>query len=91
MAEIKGGVFKGGIVDVDGNQYIDSTFERCAIRYSGGFPPAFIGCTFNECELMLGGAASNTVNYLQAIYHGFGEWGSQSIEQMFDFIRKPVK
>lgn len=87
MAEVKGGTFEGGHVDVDGNLYRDCTFEKCEIRYNGGPAPGFVGCSFNSCTLGLGGAASNTVAYLQAIYRGFGSWGAGSVEKLFEVIR----
>lgn len=90
MAEIKGGTFEGGHVDVDGNYYRECIFRNTEIRYSGGPPPSFVSCEFDACTLGISGAATNTIAYLHAIYHGFGEWGSGSVEKMFEQIRQPA-
>ena len=87
MAKIEDAKFNGGVVDVDGNQFLNCELTDCEVRYSGGPPPSFIGCTFRNCRLGLGGASSNTIQYLRAIYRGFDEWGKGSVEQLFEDIR----
>ena len=37
-----------GSISVDGNRYINCTFEECVIVYGGGAPPSFSGCHFKN-------------------------------------------
>lgn len=91
MAKIEGGKHEGGVVDIDGHEFHNTHFVDCEIRYSGGGPPSFVGCKFERCTLGLGGAAANTIGYLGAIYTGFGKWGSDSVDALFDQIRSGEK
>ena len=59
-------IFTGSIL-VDGNRYMNCTFERCVITYSGGVPPSFSGCQFKDSRLSFAGAAANTLAFLIAM------------------------
>src|SRR5262249_62380829 len=61
-----GSTFTGSIT-VDGNRYLNCTFERCVITYSGGVPPSFSGCSFKDTKLSFAGAAANTLAFLIAM------------------------
>jgi hypothetical protein len=48
------------------------------------------GCRFDDCSFHLDGAASRTIQFLNAIYHGMGPAGAQLVEQTFNQIRRPL-
>lgn len=87
MARFIDSKFVGGVVDIDGHVFVNVTFERCEVRYSGGSIAQFDGCVFDGCTLGLGGSAANTISYLTAIYGGLGDWGKGSVELLFDQVR----
>ena len=89
MATFRNSTFVGATVDLDGNTYESCLFQRCIIRFSGLSPAALSNCQFQDCTLALGGHATLTLSYLRALYHGLGEWGKQSVENLFEEIRKP--
>ena len=37
--------------------------------YNGGPPPLMENCTYTNCNFDLGGAALQTVSYLEVVYH----------------------
>lgn len=83
--------FKNTIVDVDGRSFINCTFTDCGIRYSASNPRVGLtGCTFTRCHFVFDGSATNTIEFLKAIYHGMDAWGRGSVEKLFDEIRKPI-
>ena|ERR1700730_925705 len=88
VIEYRNTKFQATSVDMDGKAFIDCTFEGCTIRFSGIAPMSVTGCTFTNCSLALADSASLTISYLKAIYHGLGEWGKKSVENLFEDIRK---
>ncbi len=74
---------------LDGNQYIECTFNNCQIIYRGGAIPSIQGCQFNDCRWNFEEAAERTLQFMRAIYHGMGANGPQMIESAIDAIRKP--
>jgi hypothetical protein len=66
MGDHVGQTFTGS-VSVDGNRYINCTFEECVIAYGGGVPPSFSGCHFRNSKLSFVGAAANTLGFLIAM------------------------
>ncbi len=59
--------FTGSSVDLDGNEFIGCSFEKCTIVYSGGKPPLIGRCTFSDQRFEFRGAAANTVEFLKAM------------------------
>ncbi len=54
-------------VKLDGNEFIDCTFENCTLVYSGGLPPLITRCDFKSFTFEFRGHAANTVAFLQAM------------------------
>ena len=77
--------FKDREVELDGNEFVDCTFERCQLMYYGGATPRFDGCSFDHAVFMFERAAGNTLHVLRDLYHaGLKE----TVEATFDDIRK---
>ncbi|MDX2302800.1 MAG: hypothetical protein NW226_08370 [Microscillaceae bacterium] len=80
--------FENKEVRLDGNQYYNCEFVNCFITFAGGTPPALIGCGFIDCEFGFKGAGERTLKFLDAIYHGFGDFGKTLVEGTFQNIRE---
>jgi hypothetical protein len=79
--------FEGGIIQLDGNQYIGCTFRRCSLQYGGLATGTMANCNFNECSWFFIDAAERTVQFMSAVYHG-GRGGRELIEQTFENINQ---
>lgn len=55
-------------VALDGETFTDCEFRACRLVYSGGKPPLFSGCRFDDCEWKLQGPAAHTVEHLHAMW-----------------------
>jgi len=55
-------------VVVDGESFKDCEFTACRLVYSGGEPPQFDGCRFDDCEWKLEAAAGHTLAYLRLMW-----------------------
>ncbi len=88
VMDFKDKQFKNEKMRLDGNTFINCQFENCVIEYGGGPPPDMSGCRFTGVQWSFTEAALNTVQFMQALYHGMGEGGQQLIEQTFENIRK---
>ena len=87
MQLFHGSTFQNLTIDVDGNQYVDCTFDHCQIRFSGKAAPQFISCAFNDCQFSLDGSAAMTIAYLASVYQGLGEGGRALVETLFEEIK----
>jgi hypothetical protein len=68
---------------LDGNEYIECTFQGCTLVYSGGILPILHGCSMNDCSWKFDGAAERTVAFMSALYHGGGkELIDKTLEQI---------
>ena len=83
--------FVNETIDIDDKAYINCSFFKCVIRFSGTGPVSFKNCHFEECGIEFKGHAVTTVVFLRAIYHGLGDWGKYSVEGLFDEIRAPYE
>lgn len=55
-------------VILDGETFSDCVFASCRLVYSGGEPPQFQGCQFDDCEWKFEGAAAQTLTYLKLMW-----------------------
>jgi hypothetical protein len=78
-------------VRLDSNEFIDCSFDRCTLEFSGTGPVSLLGCNFNEVNWVFSGPAQNTLAFLYGVYHGMGEGGRALVEATFENIRKPQK
>lgn len=87
---VKQKVLRGETIVIDGKAFRNTVFESCIFIYRGGERTSFEGCVFQAPEFRFEGAASNTLAFMRALYHG---GAAQLIEYTFDDIRdnKPVR
>jgi hypothetical protein len=61
-------IFNHETVVLDGEAFEDCEFRECRLVYSGGPPPVFNHCRFDECEWKFDGPAANTLAHLKLIW-----------------------
>ena len=87
---VKNKTLENQTVELDGMEFQGCIFKNCLIQFNGKAQVVGLSdCQFHGCKLGMGGGADLTVQYLKAIYHGLGDWGSESVEMLFNEIRKP--
>ena len=89
MINVTGKSFRDQTEILDGNSYDQCTFANCRLVYWGGPPPQITRCSFERCSWEFDDAASRTVGFMRALYHGMGAGGRQIIEGTFKLIRTP--
>lgn len=73
MAKFENKPFTNEDVFIGGNAYVGCAFTRCRIIYSGGTLPELVRNKFVDTTWVLDGAASRTMAFLNALYHGGGQ------------------
>ncbi len=73
------------VVSLDGCTFVDCTFERCKLLYSGLMPCQMSGNTVTDCEWQFVGPAANTIQFMTATYAGLSR---ELIEGTFESIRR---
>lgn len=66
MANYKDKTLSGRVV-LDGGEFDNCDFFEVQMLYSGGMPPQFTNCRFNEATFTFDGAANNTVLFLRSM------------------------
>lgn len=89
MAKHVGEKFADQRILLDGESYDRCTFDKCVVVYRGGQLASLVNCSFNDCRFELEDAAQRTLEFLNAIYHGFGDVGMRLVEETFNSIRRP--
>lgn len=80
--------FRGETVELDGDDFVDCTFEDCDLVYRGGDVPRRVeGNTFRNCRWRFEDAAGRTVEFMAALYRGLDELGEEIVERTFQSIR----
>jgi hypothetical protein len=64
---IRGVSFGDELVIVDNMHFVNCTFERTALSYSGGGVPGFDDCSLKDVNFQFEGAASNAVDFLRML------------------------
>jgi len=77
--------FKDETVELDGNQYVDCSFQGCKLVYNGGGIPHFEGVKFEGGSFMFEKGAGNAVEFLRELYHAGLH---QNVEAFFDDVRR---
>ena len=90
MARFDGRAFRDERVIVEGNEHYNCTFENCVMVISGADGKgAMVGNRFGAgITWTFEGAARRTLEYLNAMYHGFGDAGREQVEEIFATIRR---
>jgi hypothetical protein len=87
MPVTTGGVYQGGTIRVDGQRFIDCTFQSCTLEFAGEAVPFFERCTFIDVSWSFVEGAGNTIAFLQAMYNTFGSGGEGLVNTVFDMVR----
>ena len=84
MALFQNNTFRNDTVHLDGNEFDGCKFENCRFIYRGTAATKMANCSFFGFTIVLEGAAANTLDFMQALYHGGFK---PTIEKAFDNIR----
>ena len=76
-------IFNHETVALDGESFSDCEFRECRLVYSGGEPPVFERCRFDEVEWKFEGAAARTLAYLKLVW---GAGGKAPVQAMIKEI-----
>lgn len=56
-----------GRVELDGNSFVNCSFQHATLVYRGGAAPSLAGCCFEPAQIEFQDAAANTVHLLGAM------------------------
>lgn len=70
MADFISNTYKNATVQLDGNNFVRCTFEKCRLEYSGGSPPSLIENSFIDCQWVFNEGAANTATFLRSLVAG---------------------
>jgi hypothetical protein len=76
-------IFNHETVALDGEAFSDCEFRACRLVYSGGVPPSFDGCRFDDCEWKLDDAAARTLTHLKLMW---GQGAKATVQQLIKEI-----
>lgn len=88
MTDYEAQTFTNEQVHLDGNNFTNCYFENCNLVYSGGELPNLVRNELVQTTMSFGGSASRTIQFMRAIYHGFGETGRDLIDNTFEQIMR---
>jgi hypothetical protein len=74
-------------IDLDGNAFVESIFERCTLVFQGTGAITLEACLFNDCRWRFDGYAKSTLGFLNSLYNGGGYLRSVT-NAMIDQVRK---
>ncbi|HEX4180203.1 MAG TPA: hypothetical protein VHY32_05385 [Caulobacteraceae bacterium] len=89
MATYQNSSFSNETIELDDAVFRDCAFQDCVLTFSARGPTELSGCTFARSKLVPGGAAQLTLTYLRGFYQGLGDWGRETVEQLFETVRGP--
>ena len=81
--------FRGGSVLLDSTEFINCRFQNVKLVFAGAGPVSLRGCVFDNVQWVFDGPASNTLQFLRAMYHGLGEAGRAIVDDAFRQIKLP--
>lgn len=76
--------FRDQAVLLDGNEFIECTFDRCELVFAGISPVTMHNPKMNGCGWTMTGPAALTINFMSGLY---ASGAHELIEQTFDNIR----
>lgn len=85
MAQVQGVTFTNETVVLDGNEYLNCTFNNCELVFRGTDTVSLHGVTANNCRWTFAGAAGLTVKFMTALYQG---GFSEMVDMTIDNIRR---
>jgi hypothetical protein len=72
-------IFNRETVALDGESFEDCEFQACRLVYSGGKPPRFENCRFDDCDWRFDDAAARTLAHLKAVWAAGGKAQIQAL------------
>ena len=72
-------IFNHETVLLDGDSFVDCEFRDCRLVFSGGEPPTFSGCRFDDCEWKFEDAAARTLAQLKLVWNQGGKGPIQAL------------
>jgi hypothetical protein len=72
-------IFNHETVTLDGESFEDCEFRECRLVYSGGEPPHFRDCRFDDCEWKFDDAAARTLAHLKLVWASGGKAPVQAL------------
>jgi hypothetical protein len=87
MAKIENRTYSKEAVNLDGNEFVNCTFNDCTLVYRGGPLPRFAGNSIERCVWNFSDAAELTLRFIAGLYQA-GEGGKDVVEKIFDQIRQ---
>jgi hypothetical protein len=88
MAQQQDATFTDETVVLDGNDYLNCTFNNCEIVFNGTAPVTLNGITFNDCRWTFDGPAGLTITFMTALYQA---GMTELIDQTFKNIRRSAR
>ena len=76
-------IFNHETVALDGEAFSDCEFRACRLVYSGGAPPSFERCRFEDCEWRMDDAAARTLTHLKLVW---AQGGKGTVQQLIKEI-----
>jgi hypothetical protein len=72
-------IFNHETVVLDGEAFADCEFRDCRMVYSGGKPPMFDSCRFDNCDWRFDDAAARTLAHLKVVWAAGGKAQVQAL------------
>ncbi|MDP1735925.1 MAG: hypothetical protein Q8L23_00640 [Caulobacter sp.] len=72
-------IFNHETVVLDGEAFADCEFRDCRMVYSGGKPPVFDSCRFDNCDWRFDDAAARTLAHLKVVWAAGGKAQVQAL------------
>jgi hypothetical protein len=72
-------IYNHETVVLDGESFEDCEFRECRLVYSGGEPPHFRACRFDDCDWRFDDAAARTLAHLKLVWGAGGKAPVQAL------------
>jgi hypothetical protein len=66
-------IYNHETVALDGEHFSSCEFRDCRMVYTGGEPPVFENCRFDDCDWRIEEAAERTLAYLKVLWLAGGK------------------
>lgn len=72
-------IYNHETVALDGEHFSSCEFRDCRLVYTGGEPPVFENCRFDDCDWRIEEAAERTLAYLKVLWLAGGKQPVQAM------------
>lgn len=87
MIRQTGNMYQRSVVQLDGTDFRNCTFDNCRLVFRGERPTGLVGCTFINVTWAFDGSAATTLAFLSALHAGGGTGGKELVERTIASIR----